>query len=987
MCPAMECKILEQLRYMIENCIKESLKTVIQNHFSSMMIVTDEAISSNAHLTYVDGIKNCIKFFQTEIQPILKPFMFYHKKHSYKNVVRLVTNQILPHIDRFVQNCFSVLITWDERQNMHESQSNGLFRFDSPSDDELSTISQTVSHSFSAMSLSETFHSLSTSMKNARTSFFSKAGSKIKKYRSGRSKRKKINMNQRYQTASPNTFHLSPPASAKHSPNKRDKQNSPDTVSMPIIMAHEPTYTIPDSPPTKAIQQSSNGVSFDPVVKVRPPCASDNESLENDNEPSISNRQQSLQHQHSEPFHSQTPNISQFRTQQSRPLTTTQARNHTRRKRLIKHQEQIIEEFVGKIKDLFEYIRSFFINDNTNYIEARINLIETQSFDEYITYYIGSLNFVYQAIENSLKNDHWNIAESCFDQQERCYYGTSILEVITILDPIMGQIVKLPMQKYHILEITDVFTSTAAHYCSWIANQLNSIPILPIQNIFTQAALNAKSKNKSNNNNISNTDDNNSTKRRSFTKSRSTSASEIIGAIAIGLKHRKSSSVGTPRQESVPNLKAQRISQTELIPTKTFILLGTLCKFEEVLKAYLENVNLKKLYKNAKTRTSSQAIKLNNLNSNKQNKPRYSSAVPSIDELDEKQPTGVNNVTLSIPNDAKTDDDSSATTQNTQSARYHRSSSHISVYLTNVSTHEAIMNQSEKSIAAKLSCVSIFALLHSTIDDTSKQLADQVFAVSHGNTVISNVIWQNPLSKVYTLEEINDKLNENLLNYVNLYLTYIFKYVPETIFKIICFECFRNILIHIRSCLLPSKIDHVLTWIQVLRIKYCFQSIIANMKEWNLDHDDIIDCSQYHNIIELIDLANSDEKALSQKLTYLQELNEREIEKIENQNLLRQHQKQMQKLRRRTESKDKSIVARLGSDSMNASASNSVSPQPSISMENSFNETVSREQLSRPRYSAKFLMQLKKSIRIMMVAKQAQFAKELQNITNQTKEN
>ena len=70
---------------------------------------------------------------------------------------------------------------------------------------------------------------------------------------------------------------------------------------------------------------------------------------------------------------------------------------------------------------------------------------------------ICHLSYKLDEIEEAINLDEMNnLNESCYDDDEHCFYGTSILQVINILDPVMGKINSLPMQQHHILQLAEV---------------------------------------------------------------------------------------------------------------------------------------------------------------------------------------------------------------------------------------------------------------------------------------------------------------------------------------------------------------------------------------------------------------------------------------------------------------------------------------------------------------------------------------------------
>lgn len=56
-----------------------------------------------------------------------------------------------------------------------------------------------------------------------------------------------------------------------------------------------------------------------------------------------------------------------------------------------------------------------------------------------------------EEIEEAIQLDEKNtLSESCYDEEDHCYYNTSIIHMINMLDPIMGKLNRFPMQQHHI---------------------------------------------------------------------------------------------------------------------------------------------------------------------------------------------------------------------------------------------------------------------------------------------------------------------------------------------------------------------------------------------------------------------------------------------------------------------------------------------------------------------------------------------------------
>eukprot|EP01084_Bolivina_argentea_P008346 15647_1 len=186
--------------------------------------------------------------------------------------------------------------------------------------------------------------------------------------------------------------------------------------------------------------------------------------------------------------------------------------------------EKTLQKFMSKTRLCFSWFISNCCNDNE--LRLEIEKLEAKCFDILISSEMHSLSTRLEEIEDAINSDELsNLNESCYDEEEHCYYGTSIISVINILDPIMGKINVLPMQQHHILELAEFFTSTAAHYVISLTKEINNNKLL------------------------------------------SAKSSKFV------------------------------------IPDNIYILLGTLHKFDSVLKQYLQNMNIIKKYNESRNRS------------------------------------------------------------------------------------------------------------------------------------------------------------------------------------------------------------------------------------------------------------------------------------------------------------------------------------------------------------------------------------------------
>ena len=95
-----------------------------------------------------------------------------------------------------------------------------------------------------------------------------------------------------------------------------------------------------------------------------------------------------------------------------------------------------------------------------------------------------------------------------------------------------------------------------------------------------------------------------------------------------------------------------------------------------------------------------------------------------------------------------------------------------------------------------------------------------------------------------------------------------------------CFEVHRSMLCVLKSSLLPLTENDVLSFVQVLRVKYAFNEVLAQMlKEWRLNTKEVIRCSQSILIQEMVQLSLSDTHSLRASLKHKYKDQQSEIAK------------------------------------------------------------------------------------------------------------
>ena len=388
-------------------------------------------------------------------------------------------------------------------------------------------------------------------------------------------------------------------------------------------------------------------------------------------------------------------------------------------------EKEKYDEFIYKSRKIFSW---FIINcKNNEKLKIKIEKCEAKCFELFISSEVHNLSNKWDEIGEAInleEKEMNDLKECCYDKDENCYYGTSIIYVINILDPIMGKLNKLPMQQHHILQLAEFFTSTAAHFVISISTEINN-----------------------------------------------------INTFVINSKKSSLSSSSSKRSNSNPKL---------IIPDKLFILIGTLHKFDIILKQYLKNINILQKYKDSKYRSRSSSL---------------------------------------------------------------------------------IKNQNKETINNKLECITIFSLISTTLEETSKKLANDICVKLLINQRLIGIIWKRPINEAYSNDELEKFIQKFIWNEIIPFIKIIQKQSSLIFFNDFCFEIHLKMLNYIKSLIIPITTNDVLTFVQILRVKYTFNSIIKYMiKCWNLSEKEIYETKEISIINKMIQLSLCDIQTLRQTL-------------------------------------------------------------------------------------------------------------------------
>ena len=145
-------------------------------------------------------------------------------------------------------------------------------------------------------------------------------------------------------------------------------------------------------------------------------------------------------------------------------------------------KEETYYQFISKIRSIFSWFMKNCVNEE---LALKIEQFEAKCFDSFISLEVYNLSNKLDEIQEVINldlNEISDLKESCYDEQDHCYYGTSIIGVINLLDnSIMTMISDKhknkypPMQQHHILQLAEFFTSSSAHYVLSISAELNNI--------------------------------------------------------------------------------------------------------------------------------------------------------------------------------------------------------------------------------------------------------------------------------------------------------------------------------------------------------------------------------------------------------------------------------------------------------------------------------------------------------------------------------
>eukprot|EP01083_Nonionella_stella_P077067 210262_1 len=374
-----------------------------------------------------------------------------------------------------------------------------------------------------------------------------------------------------------------------------------------------------------------------------------------------------------------------------------------------KDQQEKVDTFVNKSRNIFSWFIKNCNKDKDFRLRMQVERLEARGFDVFISTEMHNLSDKLDEIEEAINSEEMNdLSECCYDEEDHCYYGTSLIFVINIMDPIMGQIKTLPMQQHHILQLAEFFTSTAAHYVISITTEINK------------------------HNTLGN------------------DASKIV------------------------------------IADKLFILIGTLYKFHNVLKQYLSNVNIVQKYNECKYRSRSSSL---------------------------------------------------------------------------------IRGQLTGTIHDKLNCRTIFTLIYTTLDETAKKLAIEISHKLLLNQRIIGIIWKQPINEPYSNVELEGFMRKYIWNQIVPQIKQVEEKTTKEFFSAFCFEIHRSMLCNMKACLTPLAVSDVLSFVQVLRVKYAFNSVIQYMITWGVDVNEIYATRQFIIINEMIQILLYDLKSLRETLS------------------------------------------------------------------------------------------------------------------------
>ena len=379
-----------------------------------------------------------------------------------------------------------------------------------------------------------------------------------------------------------------------------------------------------------------------------------------------------------------------------------------------------LKVFVSKTRKVFQWFTEHCGDGKESESEAlklKIDQLEAKCFDEFIASELYKTADKLEEIEEAIALDNISsLDECCYDAQDNCYFGTSIISVINLLDPIMGKIDALPMQQHHILQLSEFFTSTAAHYVISISGQIN---------------------------------------------------------------HCQSSNAQTG--------KSQKVSQSnQSQDDKLYILCGTLHKFKVVLRQYLDNVSIVERYKAAAGKSRCSSI-----------------------------------------------------------TRFQR----------------------EQTILDKLNCAAVFNLISVTLEETASKLAVQICNKAFVHQRLTAIIWKQPINEPLSNQELRECMKKYIWNQMIIKLKDIQKKTTTEFFDVLCFEAHRSILKNLQSALLPLATTDVLTFVQVLRVKYALNSVVLYMTDcWKLDKEEVMESSQVKIISEMVQLSLSETQSMRKAL-------------------------------------------------------------------------------------------------------------------------
>lgn len=179
-----------------------------------------------------------------------------------------------------------------------------------------------------------------------------------------------------------------------------------------------------------------------------------------------------------------------------------------------------------------------------------------------------------------------------------------------------------------------------------------------------------------------------------------------------------------------------------------------------------------------------------------------------------------------------------------------------------------IHNQKRETIENKLKCQTVFTLIHSTLDETAKKLAIEICQKLSVNQRLHDIVWKLPLNEAFSNMELQELMRKNVWNQIVPILKVMRNNIPMQVFEMFCFESHRSMLEGIKLIITPSPdqcMHDLLSFIQVLRAKYAFQSILKYMVEcWSLSEAEVHQMQHVHFIEQLVQWLLSDIEILKE---------------------------------------------------------------------------------------------------------------------------